>query len=61
MLAREGLDLRHLGREISGKEIKPADPAGVCDISVLPGADGRTYVDNYRRWIGSLYIIESLR
>ena len=49
------------GQRTLWKEIKPADPAGIFWFNSLPGADGHSYVHNYRRSLGSLYIIEGLR
>ncbi len=55
------LDLR-TGQKIFWKEVMPADPAGLLDVSfVLFSGDGSSYVYSYRRVLSTLYHVEGLR
>ncbi len=44
------------------REVHPADPTGLCDMShVLLGRDGKTYVYSYVRMLSDLYLVKGLR
>lgn len=55
------LDL-HTGKKSFWKEVMPADPAGLLDVSfVLFSDDGESYVYTYRRMLSTLYLVEGLQ
>jgi hypothetical protein len=55
------LDLQ-TGEKTFWKEVMPADPAGLLDVSfILFSADGESYVYSYRRMLSTLYLAEGLR
>ncbi len=44
------------------KEMSPADPTGLCDLShVILGLDGRSYVYGYTRLLSDLYLVKGLQ
>jgi hypothetical protein len=49
------------GRRVLMRELAPADPAGLDDVSYIRlSADGRSYVYSYRRILSTLYLVEGL-
>ena len=54
---RRDLETGH--REI-WKELSPADPAGLFDLSPIAAADGRSYVYTHTGFRGSLYLLDGL-
>jgi Tol biopolymer transport system component len=50
------------GRKELWKELVPADAAGVTQVAtVVPTADGRSYVYSYIRLLSDMYVVEGLR
>jgi hypothetical protein len=50
------------GRRAPWKTIRPADPAGLLDVSfLLMTEDARSYVYSYRRFLSTLYDVDGLR
>jgi len=50
------------GKKTLWKEVMPADPAGLLDVSfVLFSDDGESYVYSYRRILSTLYLAEGLQ
>ena len=50
------------GRRAPWKTLRPADPAGLIDVSfLLMTEDARSYVYSYRRFLSALYDVDGLR
>jgi dipeptidyl aminopeptidase/acylaminoacyl peptidase len=50
------------GRNKLWREVAPADPAGLYDVSSIHlAADGNSYAYRYRRWLSDLYLVEGLK
>jgi len=63
----KGVDITVFRRDVATgvrerwREIRPADPTGIMAMELVLGADGRSYVYKFHRYLTNLYLVDGLR